>query len=184
MVKFIFLMLFVFIGCSNVSDVNVVNKIKFSKFTVIYNSNYNGIIAGDLHVRTLSDISMFLHEYGHIVHTRYIKPEGKLLELLKTEQKIPPAIKPNYDNRELQDFITTTTRWKVEYPFKHKKDCLIVEELMANLFVIFTMSGKNLEYIKINYREIYNEYGKYYNSLDLKNKKKWNEMVLEDLIKN
>ncbi|MGL5796920.1 MAG: hypothetical protein ACRCYT_01820 [Cetobacterium sp.] len=65
------------------------------------------------------------------------------VDLLSKEYPIPPKIILSYQNRELQDFITTATRCKIEYPFKYKKDCLVVEELMANLFVIYNDLGFN-----------------------------------------
>lgn len=109
-----------------------------------------------------------LHEYGHILHEVYLKPSKTLISLLEKEHPIPPKIIPTNKNRELQDFITTSTRWKIEYPFKHKKDCLVVNEQMANLFVIFTLGGDELEYIKNNYNSIYMEYEKYYKALSKK----------------
>ncbi|MGL6298102.1 MAG: hypothetical protein ACRC1M_02935 [Methanobacteriaceae archaeon] len=86
-----------------------------------------------------------------------------MLAINRKGSKFPVKdIIPTYKNRELQDFITTSTRWKIKYPFRHKENCLIVEELMANLFVIFTLGGEDLDFIKQNYSEIYQEYKKYY----------------------
>jgi hypothetical protein len=81
------------------------------------------------------------------------------------KHKPPPKIFPSYNNRELQDFITSSTRWEVQYPFKHKENDKVVEEMMANLFVIFTFGGDEKEYIRVNYKEIFTEYEKYYNGL-------------------
>lgn len=157
-----------FAGCSSTEELEYISTQKFSRIPIVYNSNYNAIIGNELHVKSLGDISMFLHEYGHILHFLHLKPHTELIEVLSKEYPIPPEIIPVYENRELQDFITTTTRWKVKYPFKHREDILIVEELMANLFVIFTLGGESKQYVEENFEEIYKEYSIYYNNLDIK----------------
>ncbi|MGL5049336.1 MAG: hypothetical protein ACRC6E_01720 [Fusobacteriaceae bacterium] len=131
----------------------------------------------EVHVKGLGDVSMYLHEYAHVLHFYYLKPNQSLLNVLNTEQPIPSvAIKPNYANRELQDFIATATRWKVKYPFKHNKNCNVELELLANLFVIFTLGGEDLKYIERHFQTIHNEYSYYYNSLDSKNKTKFSKI--------
>ncbi|MGL4424751.1 MAG: hypothetical protein ACRCZL_04440, partial [Cetobacterium sp.] len=148
-------------SCSNTKQIHY----GFKEFKVIYNAHNNTVIGNTMFVRNIGDVSMFLHEYAHILHYKHKKPSNEMVILLESEYPIPPAIAPTEENRELQDFITTSTRWKVKYPFKHKENTLIVEELMANLFVIFTMKGSDLEYVRTNYLEIYTEYEKYYNDL-------------------
>lgn len=143
---------------------------------IIYNYPSNALIGNTILVRNLGDVSIFLHEYAHAIHDFHLKPSEKLVFLLSKEWPVPPRIIPTYNNRELQDFITTSTRWKIEYPFKHKKDCLIVNEQMANLFVIFTQNREDKDYIRKYYNEIYKEYEKYYNALD-KNIKKGSDTI-------
>lgn len=111
------------------------------------------------------NIEMLLHEYAHFLYFKIKKPNSKLSELLNKEYEIPPLIIETKHNKELQDFVTTSTRWKIKYSFKHSNQDINIEaELMSNLFVIFTLNKEELNYIKINYPEIYIEYKKYYDS--------------------
>ncbi|MGL5709797.1 MAG: hypothetical protein ACRCW9_03025 [Cetobacterium sp.] len=147
---------------SSCSSYNYNKPFGIKSFEVHYNHHLNTVIENKIYIRNLGDIRMFLHEYGHYLYFNHTKPNKKLIVLLEKEYDIPPDIIPTYKNRELQDFITTSTRWKIKYPFRHKEDCFIVEELMANLFVIFTLGGEELDFIKQNYSEIHQEYKKYY----------------------
>ncbi|MGL5709429.1 MAG: hypothetical protein ACRCX7_14450 [Cetobacterium sp.] len=136
-----------------------------SRMSLIYNSHFNTVIDDTIMVRDLGDVSLLLHEFGHVMSFKVRRPHKELVDLLNREYPVPPSIEPTVTNRELQDFITTSTGWKVKYPFKHKPDCNVVEELLANLFVIFTRRGEELEYIREHYNGIYVEYDKYYKSL-------------------
>ncbi len=116
----------------------------------------------------LGDVDMLLHEFGHIYYHYIMPPNSRLRRALLKSYPKPPPILPNEDNRELQDFITTQSNWEITYPFKHNNklgDEQRVREMMSNLLVIFTTNNKQLEFIKINYKEIYEEYTIYYKNL-------------------
>ncbi|MGL4947837.1 MAG: hypothetical protein ACRC42_00410 [Mycoplasma sp.] len=149
-------------ACSSIKPLRPFGQ---SSIMIIHNGTRNVTIGDTIIVRDLGDVDILLHEFGHIMSFNVKRPNEQLIELLNKEYPIPPKIIPSEHNKELQDFITTSTRWKIKYPFKHNKNCNIIEELMANLFAIFVRRGEELEYIKNNYNEIYIEYEKYYHSL-------------------
>ncbi|MGL5646958.1 MAG: hypothetical protein ACRDDY_03825 [Clostridium sp.] len=172
MKKAILVLILVFMsGCTTRYTKKQEENRKFRKWglqeiRIRFNSAGSSLVGNTMFLKNLGDVSIFLHEYGHVLHDFHLVPHDKLVRLLQVEYPIPPKIIPTNENTELQDFITTSTRWKVKYPHSHKEgDTLIEKELMANLFVIFTLQGINKEYIKNNYRELYVEYEKYYNNL-------------------
>lgn len=152
----------IMLGCSTTN----IKPLGQSSFRVIYNSHSNRVIGDTIFLKDLGNVAMTLHELGHMIHYKVRRPHKELLDALNVKYSNIPEIIPSTDNEELQDFITTSTRWEIMYPFKHTPDrTIIVDELMANLFVIFTRRGPELDYIEQNFSLVYKEYSKYYMSL-------------------
>ncbi|MGL5717417.1 MAG: hypothetical protein ACRCX2_30670, partial [Paraclostridium sp.] len=75
------LLTIIFLSCTN-SQSEIIQSRKFSKLTIVYNSYYNMVIGSEMHIKTLSDISMMLHEYGHVLCMFHKGPDIALKSVL------------------------------------------------------------------------------------------------------
>lgn len=164
-----FLIVYWLVSTSCSSYEGKIDSIGLKDITIRYGRSMpNRTINNSMLINDIGDVSMFLHEYAHILYHYRLPPNDRLRKALLKVYPLPASIIPNEDNRELQDFITTQSNWGIQYPFKHMKidsEEQRVREMMSNLFVIFTMDRGMKGFIKENYIEIYKEYEIYYNNL-------------------